>query len=97
MKAHVRSDWRGAILVCRKCSKKLDGGFGEKGRDPLAKALRRAIGGGKGRKAKIGVVEVACLDICPKRAVTVVDTRNPGDWLIVRAGESVEQLAERLG
>jgi len=96
MKSHVRSDWRGAILVCRKCGKKLGGGFGPKGRTGLAKALRKEIGGGKGRKAKMGVIEVGCLDICPKDAVTVVDTRRPGEWLIVEAGTPVGEVADRL-
>ena len=40
----VRSDWQGAVLVCGKCSKKLDGGFGKKGRTPLAKLLRKILG-----------------------------------------------------
>jgi predicted metal-binding protein len=96
VKPHVRSDWRGAILVCRKCGKKLGGGFGPKGKTSLAKALRKAIGGGKDRKAKLGVVEVGCLDICPKGGVTVVDTRRPSEWLIVEAGTPVEDVVERL-
>ncbi|SNS39659.1 hypothetical protein SAMN06295912_105212 [Sphingomonas laterariae] len=96
MKSHVRSEWQGAILVCRKCGKKAGGGFGPKGKTSLAKALRKEMHGGKGRKAKLGVVEVGCLDICPKRAVTVVDTRHPGEWLIVRAGTPVEDVVGRL-
>jgi hypothetical protein len=31
LKALVRSNWDHAVLVCRKCSKKLDGGFGPDG------------------------------------------------------------------
>lgn len=49
------------MLVCRKCSKKLGGGFGPNGRMRLAKALRHEPGFGKGRKALVGVVEVGCL------------------------------------
>lgn len=96
MKSHVRSDWRGAILVCRKCGKKLGGGFGPKGKISLAKALRKEMGGGKGRKARIGIIEVGCLGICPKGAVTMVDTRRPDEWLLVRAGTPVEDVAARL-
>ena len=40
----LRSNWSDAILVCAKCSKKLDGGFGPKGKTPLAKALRENEG-----------------------------------------------------
>ncbi|WP_414903002.1 (2Fe-2S) ferredoxin domain-containing protein [Sphingomonas flavalba] len=91
MKASVRSDWQGALLVCRKCSKRLDGGFGPRGEARLAKLLRKAIGG-KGRKAPLGVVETCCLGVCPKGAVTVVDTRRPGEWLLVRPGADIAAL-----
>ncbi|WP_321576537.1 MULTISPECIES: (2Fe-2S) ferredoxin domain-containing protein [unclassified Sphingomonas] len=92
----ARAHWRGAVLVCAKCSKKVDGGFGPKGRDRLAKALRREPGFGKGRKADIGVVEVKCLGLCPKNAVTVVDTRRPHEWLVVPAASDVADLATRF-
>jgi len=97
MKTHVRSRWQGAILVCKKCSKKLHGGFGPGGKQPIAKALRKALDGGKHRKARIGIVEVGCLDICPKGAVTLIDTAHPDQWLIVQAGTAMEDVAERLG
>lgn len=97
MKPVVRADWQAAILVCRKCSKRLGGGFGPKGKDRLAKALRKQAGGGKGRKARLGIVEVDCLDICPKGAVTVIDGGKPGEWLLVKAGTPIEEVAERLG
>lgn len=93
---HAKSAWDGAILVCGKCSKKIGGGFGPKGRQSLAKALREVPGFGKGRKATTGVVVTQCLKLCPKHAVTVVDTRRPGDWLVVPAGADVEELADEL-
>lgn len=93
----VRSRWSGTVLVCRKCSKKLGGGFGPEGKRPLAKALRKHLALGKGPKAKAGIVEVSCLDICPQRAVTVVDTRHPDQWLIVRPGAHLDALAHELG
>lgn len=92
----VRSDWQGAILVCGKCTRKIDGGFGKKGRTPLAKALRKILGGGKGRKSPLGVVETRCLGVCPKQAVIVVDSRRPGGWLSVAAGADVAEVAARL-
>ncbi len=93
----VRSRWSGTVLVCRKCSKKLGGGFGPEGKRTLAKALRKHLSLGKGPKAKAGIVEVSCLDICPKRAVTVVDTRHPDQWLIVRPGANLDALAHEIG
>ena len=96
VKDQVRARWTGAVLVCGKCSKKLSGGFGAKGRTSLAKALRGEPGFGKGRKATVGVVEVKCLGICPKGAVTIVYSRAPGFWRIVPAGADVEALAGQL-
>lgn len=93
----AKARWSGVVLVCRKCSKKLDGGFGPDGRTPLAKALRKHLGIGKGPKAGVGIVEVSCLDLCPKRGVTVVDTRRPDRWLVVRPGDDLDALAETLG
>jgi predicted metal-binding protein len=98
MKTKIRANWSHAVLVCRKCSKKLtkkDQGFGPDDK-PLAKALRAEVGGGKTRKATVGVIEVPCLDICPKRGVVVIDSRCPEEWRIVSPdadfGEAVEPL-----
>lgn len=93
----VRSDWAGAVLVCRKCSKKVDGGFGRKGKTRLAKALRKRLGLEKGRKAALGVVEVGCLGVCPHKAVTVVDTRDTQRWRIVPVGSDVDAVIADLG
>lgn len=92
----ARSDWRGAVLVCGKCSRRIGGGFGKKGRTPLAKALRKCPGVGKGRKAEVGVIETRCLGLCPKNAVTLVDTRQPGEWLVIDRDDDIAALAARL-
>jgi predicted metal-binding protein len=93
----VAKGGRGAIvLVCGKCSKKVGGGFGKKGRTPLAKALREVDSFGKGRKSAVQVTETKCLGLCPKGAVTVVDPRDPLQWLVVEAGEDVADVAARL-
>ena len=84
------------MLVCRKCTKRVDGGFGAKGRTPLAKLLRKHVGG-KGRKARAGVVEVKCLGVCPRGAVTVVNGADSREWLLVRPGTAVDEVAGRLG
>lgn len=93
----LRSEWRGAVLVCGKCSKKLGGGFGPKGRTSLAKALRAALRLKKGRKARLGVVESKCLGVCPKGAVTVVNAANADHWLLIRPGTGMAELADALG
>lgn len=96
MKRSARSNWERALLVCGKCSRKVGGGFGPKGSASLAKTLRREPGLGKGRRARIGVVEVKCLGVCPKGAVTVVDTGNPTRWHLVPSGLQDEEIARML-
>lgn len=96
MRHGVRSRWDKAVLVCAKCSRKLDGGFGESGK-PLAKALRKHLKLKNGPKSRAGVVEVKCLDVCPKGAVVVVDSARPNDWLLVRPGDELDAVAGRLG
>lgn len=97
MKSSVRSNWQATLLVCGKCSKKLGGGFGPKGKTGLAKALKKETGGGKGRKARVGIIETKCLGVCPRHAVTMVDTRRGQDWILVREGADVGDLARELG
>ena len=84
----AKAEWGKVVLVCGKCSRKVGG-------KSLAKELRRVVG--KGRKARAGVVEVKCLKLCPKNAVTVVDAANPREWLVVAKGEPVADVAARLG
>ncbi|MFV0624634.1 (2Fe-2S) ferredoxin domain-containing protein [Sphingomonas sp. ac-8] len=93
----ARARWSRAVLVCGKCSKKLDGGFGPDGDRPLAKALRKRLGLKKGPKAAAGLVETRCLGLCPKRAVAVVDAARPEEWLVVPPGADLDALAETLG
>jgi len=98
VKQDIRANWSHAILVCRKCSRKQaksGHGFGGK-KTSLAKALKKETGAGKGRKARLGIVEVPCLGICPKQGVVLVDTRTPGQWRIVSPDASIEELALEL-
>ncbi|WP_010186114.1 hypothetical protein [Sphingomonas sp. PAMC 26605] len=93
----VRSDWSNTILVCKKCSKKLGGGFGAKGKTGLAKAPREELGVGKGRKGAVGIIEVKCLGVCPRGSVTVVNGAAPGTWLLVEQGLPAAKVAAELG
>ena len=96
MRDEVPSHWRAAVLVCGKCTRKLRGGFGKHGRTSLAKELRKAIGGGKGRKADIGIAETGCLKLCPKGRVVAIHSRRPGHWLLVEPGTPIDDVVERL-
>jgi hypothetical protein len=93
----VRTQWSDVVLVCRKCSKKLKGGgFGPDGDQKLGKALRRELGGGKSRKARAGVIEVGCFDLCPKDAVVVANAATPGEWLVVPRHTPLATVTGRL-
>lgn len=89
--------WRDVILVCRKCSRKLDGGFGPDGDRTLKKALRKYLKAGKCRKADLVVKETDCFDICPKKAVIAVNMANPKALLVVPAGADLFEVKVRLG
>lgn len=96
MKSAVAASWNHALLICAKCQKKLGGGFGKGGKRKLSKELKASLRTGKGRKGSVGIVEVPCLGICPKKAVMLIDSRRPDVWRIVRAGADVEALADEL-
>ena len=72
------------LLGCRKCGKKLDGGFGPANRDTLARALKRELR--QAGRRTVRIVETKCLNLCPKGAVTVVAARTPGQMLSVPRG-----------
>ncbi len=91
------TNWRQVVLVCRKCSKKLDGGFGPDGDKSLKKALRKYLKAGKGKKAELVVKETDCFDVCPKKAVVAVNAANPKALLIVPAGADLFEVKARLG
>ncbi len=91
----IKAPWDEVILVCRKCSRKLDGGFGAEGRQKLAKALKDELKLA-GRRRQVRVTEVGCLSLCPKRAVTVVGSANPGQVWAVPAGADVQAVLEQV-
>ena len=94
----AKTRWKDVILVCRKCSKKLDGGgFGPHGDKTLKKALKTYLRSGDNRKADLTVKHTDCFDICPKNAVVAVNATNPKALLIVPAGADLFEVKARLG
>ena len=49
------------------------------------------------RRRSIAIVEVGCLDVCPKGAIVVMRGKAPGRWLLVPKGATLPEVAERLG
>ncbi len=89
----LETGWTDAILICRKCSKKLDGGFGIDEDDTLKQALRAALRA-TGQRGQVGLIEVGCLGVCPKRAVTTLRASQPGQMVIIPKGSQVEHLLQ---
>jgi predicted metal-binding protein len=85
----VPTGWTDTLLICRKCSKKLKGGFGPDGDDTLRQAARATLREA-GRRGEVGVLEIGCVGICPKRAVTTARASQPGIFRIVPAGSRLE-------
>ena len=91
------SRWRDTVLICRKCTRKLGGGFGPRHRRSLRKTLIKALALKKGRKASIGVVEVGCFDLCPKRAVTVSCGSRPERLYVIPRSAAIAEVIAALG
>ncbi|HEX7134220.1 MAG TPA: hypothetical protein VF228_16705 [Iamia sp.] len=88
----VRRPWRSSlVLVCREC----DGvrGFGPK---QVRKTLRARAKAALPRKA-VRVATVSCLDVCPKRAVTVAVTGVGETAVIISTRAGATRLIDDLG
>jgi predicted metal-binding protein len=91
----IPTDWTQIVLACKKCSKKLHGGFGPEGDESLPRALKTELRA-TGRRRSIRVIETKCLGLCPKNAVTILDGNAPGAMLAIPAGTPVADLLARL-
>lgn len=89
--------WRETLLICKKCSKKVKGGFGPKSKTRLKKALAEKLALKKGRHATVGLIEVGCFDLCPKRAVTVAKGSEPGKFYVVPRGAPLDEIIATFG
>jgi predicted metal-binding protein len=92
----VPTPWREIILVCRKCTKKLDGGFGGKREQGLRQALREALRAGGQRRRDVRIMEIGCVGLCPRGAVTASRASRPHELLAIRKGADVATVLARL-
>jgi predicted metal-binding protein len=89
--------WKTILLVCGKCARKMDGGYGPKGKESLRSALQTELAN-TGRRREVRIIETRCMGICPKKAVTVLNTRRPETILTVpRKTEVAEALGQLMG
>lgn len=85
----ARPVWEaGLIIVCRECD-----GYSKKLKRGLKDALDEA-----GLRKCVRIVESECLDICPKRATTVVTASAEGlqVTLVPRSSHGADKLAPLL-
>lgn len=87
--------WQAILLVCGKCTRKIDGGFGHKQRETLRYELREALIAAD-RQRDITVFETKCLGLCPKGAVAVLNGGQPGAIYAVPASTSVPNVLAQI-
>lgn len=83
--------------MCGKCSKKIGGGFGRKGKVKLDKYLRSELDLAKGKQASVHFATTSCFKVCPKKAVTVACGSKPGTLHVIPEGMDAGDIAATLG
>ena len=87
--------WTRVILVCGKCSRKLDGGYGPKRKSSLRSALNDELRE-TGQRRQVRIVETKCFGLCPKKAVVALDATRPGRLLTIPRGTEPTAILEML-
>ena len=85
--------WKNVVLLCGKCARKLDGGYGKKRRETLRSALRVALKEA-GHRRDVRIVETKCMGVCPKKAVTLVNAGRPETISVVPVGTTMAEVME---
>jgi len=89
--------WQGQILLaCRKCQKKLKGHEELRAMANLKKTFKRYNKLKKQHpEEQLHVINVPCLDLCPKDGVTVCNPgRSPSRLAILRGEDGIERLLD---
>jgi hypothetical protein len=87
--------WETIILLCRKCARKMDGGYGTNGKETLGTALREAFRE-KGHRRDVRIIETRCMDVCPKKAVTALNANRPDRIMTIPKGTAATEVMEQL-
>jgi hypothetical protein len=87
--------WTTIILVCGKCSRKLDGGYGPDGDIAFRSALKDELKE-RGYRHIVRIVETKCFGLCPKKAVVAVNASAPGNLLIIPRRTGIDKALRRL-
>jgi predicted metal-binding protein len=90
----IETPWKTVILLCGKCARKMDGGYGSKGKHTLRDVLRAPLRAK--RRRDVRVIETRCMGICPKKAVTALNASHPGKIFTIKKGTASEEVMARL-
>ena len=85
------------VAICRKCGKKLGGGFGDGGKQSLAKALKQALDLPKWKRSPVRLVETGCMKLCPRGAVAVTTSGDARLVYVVPERTPIAEVAAHLG
>src|SRR6516165_2151312 len=91
-----RTNWTNILLLCGKCARKMDGGYGEDGGDTLRSVMKTALKEA-GLKRQTRLIETKCMGLCPKNAVIAVNASHPGRMLVIPKGTEANVVLARLG
>ena len=83
--------WKGDLLLaCRKCQKKLKGEPGVRALVKLKRTIQRRSQDHLG--TGLHVIQVPCMDLCPKGGVTVCWPATPARLAVLRQERDIEKL-----
>ena len=92
--------WNTVVLLCGKCARKIDGGYGPKKKLTLKNALRAELKA-SGQRRQVRIMETRCMGICPKKAVAALNASRPERILTVPegtpSGDALALLVPGLG
>jgi hypothetical protein len=86
--------WKTVILLCGKCARKMNGGYGSKGEDRLRTVLKDALRE-KGHRRDVRNVETRCVGTCPRNAVTALNASHPDIILTIPKGTATDEVMAR--
>jgi predicted metal-binding protein len=87
--------WKNVILLCGKCARKMDGGYGPKGKETLRTVLREAFRE-TGYRRDVRIIESRCMGICPKKGVTSMNASHPNRILTIPKGTAADEAMAQL-
>ena len=83
--------WKGDLLLaCRKCQRKLKGEPGMRALAKLKKTIKRRNRENAG--TVLHVINVPCMDVCPKKGVTICLPGQPSRLAVLRQKHDLDQL-----